>query len=183
MSATGMQPQGLYGGGDRGERGGDAGGGRNDQGCGGRQVRRPACARRCVASHQPRRHVHHASGYDALVQGRGGAIPLYRGAGPVTQRARSRHGNAPRGRIQPDIPLPKRRVQDRIATGPVDLSPIRHSLLDYFAFACQSPKTPPVGSWMMENEPMSGTSETSRMILASNVFAFLVAATTLSTST
>src|SRR5258706_7873883 len=95
MSATGMQPQGLYGRGDRGERGGDAGGGRNNQDCGGRQVRRPARARRRVASHQPRRYVHHASGYDALVQGRGGTIPLYRGAGPVTQRARSRHGNAP----------------------------------------------------------------------------------------
>src|SRR5262245_24989010 len=42
MRATGMQPQELYGSGDRDERGGDTGDRRNKQGNGSRQIRRAA---------------------------------------------------------------------------------------------------------------------------------------------
>lgn len=54
---------------------------------------------------------------------------------------------------------------------------------DPAALACHSPSIAPVGSVMIENHPMSGTSVTSFMTFAPSDLALLVAALTSSTNT
>ena len=57
------------------------------------------------------------------------------------------------------------------------------NVIEQVANVCQSPRCAPVGSTMMENEPISGTGVTSFITVAPNARAFFVAAATSSTST